>query len=233
MSQSFPGFPADTFAFLRDLEHHNNRPWFEANRARYETAWKSPALDLITALQDPMAQLDPPLKAEARINGSLRRINRDVRFSKDKSPYQTQLYLIFWSGSHPNRSPGFHFVLQPDAIGYGAGVFGLSPAELAAYRGRIMDADQRAGLLQAVEQAKAVGCDFDEPDLKRLPRGFETDENWEHLLRRKAFILRNQNPLAVPDWITSTRCVPHILKIAQSLMPLLFWLQGDPAPGRG
>lgn len=92
----FSGFTRETFQFLSDLEKDNSRDWFQANRARYENAWKSPALDLIAALAAPMAALSPPLQAEARLNGSLRRINRDVRFSCDKSPYKAPLYPKRW-----------------------------------------------------------------------------------------------------------------------------------------
>ncbi|MGR3344480.1 MAG: DUF2461 family protein, partial [Paracoccaceae bacterium] len=78
----FSGFARETFQFLSDLKQNNSKHWFEANRARYESAWKAPALDLIAALAARAAALDPPLKAEARLNGSLRRINRDGRFSR-------------------------------------------------------------------------------------------------------------------------------------------------------
>ena len=186
MVDDFDGFPQETFEFLRDLARNNSRDWFEANRDRNESAWKSPALALISTLATPMAALEPPLKAEARLNGSLRRINRDVRFSRDKSPYHSMMHLIFWSGIHPNRSPGMHFVLDHDGFGYGAGVYGLETERLSAIRARIMDKGDRAKLQSANTRAKGVSCDFDPPDLKRLPKGYEADGDWEHLLRRRA-----------------------------------------------
>jgi len=223
-SDHFPGFSPESFVFLSELEANNSKDWFDANRDRYEAHWKAPAVALTNALVDQMAALSPPLKAEARINGTLRRINRDVRFSRDKTPYNPRLHMIFWSGSHPNRSPAFHLVLSAQGIGYGAGVFGVEPAALAQYRARITDPAQRRALLAAIDQAAAVGCEFDKPDLVKLPRGFTADPDWGHLLRRKAFVMRTLQDVAVPDWISNADAVPRIMVLATALSPLNAWL---------
>lgn len=220
----FNGFPKETFRFLNDLHANNAKDWFDANRECYDACWKSPALALTQALVQPMAALSPPLKAEARINGTLRRINRDVRFSRDKSPYNARIHMIFWAGSHPNRSPAFHLVIKPEGIGYGAGVFGLDAVALAAIRSRIVNANDRTGLLEAIESAASVGCDFDEPDLKRLPRGFEASGEWEHLLRRKALVVRTMQDIETPGWIFTPEAPAQIMMLAQALMPLIRWL---------
>ncbi len=220
----FSGFARETFQFLSDLKQNNSKDWFVANRARYESAWKSPALDLIDALAAPMGALDPPLKAEARLNGSLRRINRDVRFSRDKSPYKPRLHMIFWTGSHPNRSPAMHFVLNPHGLGYGAGVFGLAPPDLQAIRERIIEGAERKQLLAAIERATAAGCSFGEPDLTRLPRGYDANGDWEHLLRRKSFVMRTMQDTSSPDWIFTDDCAGQLMSITRELMPLIRWL---------
>jgi len=224
MPGKFQGFPKASFDFLADLKANNSREWFEDNRHRYDAHWKTPALDLIDTLAEPMSQLDPPLKAESRINGSLRRINRDVRFSKDKSPYNARMHLIFWSGSHPNRSAAFHFVLSPSGMGYGAGVFGLDSKTLRALRDRIIDPKDRANLFAAITQAQTCGSEFDEPDLKRLPSGYQADDNWEHLLRRKAFVMRTLGAPTNPTWLGTDQCATGIMEIARAHMPLVHWL---------
>ncbi|MGR3344499.1 MAG: TIGR02453 family protein [Paracoccaceae bacterium] len=220
----FSGFARETFQFLSDLQQNNSKHWFEANRARYESTWKSPALDLIAALAAPMATLDPPLKAEVRLNGSLRRINRDVRFSRNKSPYKPRLHMIFWSGSHPNRSPAMHFVLNPHGLGYGAGAFGLAPADLQALRDRIVDRASRKRLLTAIARATAAGCSLGKPDLTRLPKGYETDGDWEFLLRHKSFVMRTRQDTSSPDWIFTDDCLGQLMSITHELMPLIRWL---------
>ncbi len=221
----FTGFSDETFAFLRDLQANNTKDWFDANRERYEAIWKGEAQDLIAALSGPMSRLDPPLKAVPRLNGSLRRINRDVRFSKDKSPYNSRLHLIFWTGEHPNKSPGMHLVLHPDGIGYGAGAWGYEPAALKALRKRILDPKDRAVLLKAIAAAQAVGSELGEPDLVNLPKGYEGAKGeWAHLLLRKGFVLRSQKRIKSPDWIKTPEATEKIMELTRAHLPFIRWL---------
>lgn len=221
---SFSGFPTETFQFLAELETNNSKQWFDDNRNRYEDFVKAPSFDLIAALAEPLGALNPRLKAEPRVNGSLKRINRDVRFSKDKTPYNPRIHLVFWTGDHPNRSAGMHFVISADGIGFGAGVFGLEPSALAGFRDRICDPSDRNDLLAAEEAARAVGCDWDAPDLKKLPRGFEADDPWEHLLRRKGFVMRTMSDPRHPEWLTNDKCADGIMDLTRACRPLLAWL---------
>ena len=217
-------FPDDTFAYLADLAANNEKAWFEANRDRYDTAWRQPALAFIEALAPAMAALDPALKAEARLNGSLRRINRDVRFSKDKSPYNPMLHLIFWTGDHPNRSPGMHLVLHPDGVGYGTGLYGLGPDQLSRYRDMVVDPVEQRGLIAALEAAEAVGCTLGEPDLARLPKGYNGEGRVEDLLRYKSIVARTHGTDAPPDVLTDDGARDWVMTRTEALMPLIRWL---------
>lgn len=160
-----------------------------------------------------------------KINGALRRINRDVRFSKDKSPYAPMMHIVLSPVGAPDRHTGFHLVLHPERVGFGAGQYGLSPKALASFRERVTDPADRARLLGAVETAKAVGSDWDEPDLKRLPKGFEAAPDWEHLLRRKSVILRGETR-GLPDWLSTPRSLAEIERLSSAHLPLLGWLLG-------
>ena len=217
-------FSEDTFAYLRDLDRNNTKAWFDANRDRYETSWKSAALDFISDLANDMACLEPALKAEARLNGSLRRINRDVRFSKDKSPYKPHLHMIFWAGAHPNRSAGMHIVLQPDGVGYGAGLFGIEPKALSSFRNRIVDGSDGDALLSAIEKAATVGCTMGAPELARVPKGYEEDGAHADLLRRKSFVARSYSVPPPRDVILGDRGRKWVLQTTTELMPLIRWL---------
>ena len=221
---TFAGIPIDTFQFLADLKANNSKVWFDANRDRYEAYYKKVSLDLIDALADDMQSLDLPLRAEARLNGSFRRVNRDVRFSQDKSPYHARIHLIFWHGDHPNRSPGMHIVVHPEGLGYGAGVWGFSPAILDGYRRRIMDNDDRADLLTAAEEAAHIECDWDTPDLKKFPKGYKSDQDWEHLLRRKSFVMRTLGSPMKPEWLSTSYCCDGIMDLTRACLPLIKWL---------
>lgn len=90
------GFPAETLAFLRGLAENNTKAWFEAHRADYQAHYVEPALAFVAALGPRLQQIAPGAQFEPRINGSLFRINRDVRFSADKSPYKHHIDLWFW-----------------------------------------------------------------------------------------------------------------------------------------
>ena len=95
---AFTGFSKDTIAFLRELEKNNTKVFFDANKARFEKVWVEPAMALVMAVGPALQKRTPAISFEPRIGGSLMRMNRDVRFSKDKSPYKTHLDLFFWEG---------------------------------------------------------------------------------------------------------------------------------------
>ena len=217
-------FTQETFDFLRDLEANNSKTWFEANRERYETNWKAAALDFIGSVSGQRAALDPPLAAEPKLNGSLRRINRDVRFSRDKSPYNARLHMIFWNGEHPNRAPAVHIVLNPDGVGYGAGQFGFRPAELKAIRDRIVDKDDGDALISALDQAEAIGCVTGEPDLVRLPKGCEAKGRRAELLRHKKIVARTFDRDAPPSRLIGDGAIDWVIETTGALMPLVRWL---------
>jgi len=89
-------FSKQTMSFLRDIKKNNNREWFEANKERYETHVRSPALEYIEAMAQPLAKISDQFVASPRkVGGSLMRIYRDVRFSKDKTPYKTNVGIQF------------------------------------------------------------------------------------------------------------------------------------------
>ncbi|SPH17826.1 hypothetical protein DEA8626_01353 [Defluviimonas aquaemixtae] len=220
----FAGFSEETFRFLDELKDNNRRSWFEANRDRYEAHWKAPALAFIEAIAPGMAALEPAMKAEPKINGSLRRINRDVRFSADKSPYEPWLHMIFSPGEHLNKSAGVHVVLTPDGVGYGAGRWAFDGPVLERYRKRLNNSKDRSALIAALEEAARVGCHLDEPHLKRLPKGYDSAPDWDYLLRYKGIVARTMEGRIMPDWIGTEKAVDEVLDRTRALMPLVGWL---------
>ncbi len=217
-------FTEATFTFLADLARNNEKDWFEANRDRYEAHWRAPALDFVTAIADRMRALDPPHKAEAKLNGSLRRINRDTRFSKDKTPYNARLHLIFWTGDHPNRSAGVHLVLNPDGVGYGAGTWALDGPMLARYRNRVLEDTDRTDLTRALAAAESIGCTLGDPDLAKLPRGYDATGKTADLLRYKVLVARTHDRDAEPEKVIGAGGVDWALGLAQTLAPFNKWV---------
>jgi uncharacterized protein (TIGR02453 family) len=218
----YAGLPKGTVAFLTGLAAHNERDWFAAHRTEYDRDWLGAGLDLIAALSQASADLG--LRAVPRLNASLRRIHRDVRFAKDKRPYEPHVHLILSSGAAFNRAPGVHLILGPDGIGYGAGVYGLSPAGLDAFRHTICDPTARAGFQALVAQAAQVGAVPDPPDLARVPKGFAAQAPWDIWLRRKSVIVRTPQPVPYPDWVFGAQAVAGWTGIVVALAPLCHWL---------
>ncbi|MCP4384488.1 MAG: DUF2461 domain-containing protein [Hyphomicrobiales bacterium] len=218
-----PHLGADLPGFLNDLSRNNNKEWFDAHRDLYKSAYVEPALSFIEALAAPLGKLDPALQAVPKVNGSLRRINRDVRFSKDKRPYSNSLHLAFWAGDHPNRSPGFHISVSADHWGYGAGHWAFEPNQLEAYRQAVTSGGKAKELLAALARTEKDGCQASEPQLARVPRGFEAEEPTATLLRRKGVVVMSGHQL-LADELFGPKAVAFTIKHVKAAMPLIKWL---------
>ena len=217
----YRGLPKGSIAFLTGLQAQNDRDWFAAHREAYERDWLAAGLDLVAALSGPCSDLG--LLAVPRLNASLRRIHRDVRFSADKRPYDPRLHLILSTGPAFNRAPGVHLIIAPTGISYGAGVYGLSPEGLAANRQRVSDALGRAGFEVVLAQAAAVGAVLDPPELARVPKGFAAAP-WDGLLRRKSVIVRTAQAQPLPDWVFGPGAIDGWMGVVRGLAPVSRWL---------
>lgn len=220
----YAGLPRATPTFLTDLAHNNDRNWFEIHRADYVTHWLEAGLDLIAALASPCAAMRPRLLAVPKLNQSLRRIHRDTRFSVDKTPYQPCLHVILSTGPAFNKAPGFHLVLTPEGLSFGAGQYGFDPVALDRVRRRTCDPSDRVELLAAIAAAGSVGSRLDAPDLARVPKGYESEPDWDHLLRRKSLIVRTPTAQRTPDWLFTPEAPRWVARLATSHLPLLDWL---------
>lgn len=221
---SYAGLPRESLSFLQGLAAHNDRDWFEAHRHDYEAFWLKAGLDLIEALGPHCASMEPRLLAVPKLNQSLRRIHRDTRFSKDKTPFQPWLHLILSTGPAFNKVPGMHVVLTPEGLGYGAGHYALDPAALDRMRQRICDPTDRARLLAALDAAGTLDSTLDPPELARIPKGYDAKPEWDHLLRRKSLIVRTQGNRAAPDWLFGPDAPERLAAMTRAHLPLLGWL---------
>ena len=220
----YAGFPRAALGFLADLEANNDRGWFEAQRAVYDKLWLGAGLDLIAALSAPCSQLRPPLLAVPKLNASLRRIHRDVRFSRDKRPYDARLHIILSTGPAFNRAPGVHLVIGPASFGFGAGAYGLGPDQLDRYRRFVSTSEGRQEFEALLAAAASVGADLDPPELARPPKGYDTAE-WDGMIRRKSVIVRAPKDQAHPVWLFGPDAVEGLMTLVRALNPLTHWLQ--------
>src|SRR5512138_1023433 len=118
-------FSPELFTFLRELKRHNRREWFLANKERYETVVRAPALRFISSFALPLRRISPHLVADAHpTRGSLFRIYRDTRFSADKRPYKTHVGIHFAHENEKNvHAPGYYLHLEPENCFAAAGIW--------------------------------------------------------------------------------------------------------------
>src|SRR2546425_1782317 len=127
----------ELFGFLEELRRHNNREWFNANKERYLAEVRDPLLAFVAAIGPKLARISPYIVADARPSGSLLRIYRDTRFTRDKTPYKTNAALRFGLASGRSvEAPGYYLHLEPRHVFMGAGMWRPSAEALRAIRER-------------------------------------------------------------------------------------------------
>jgi len=173
----------ELFRFLRELSAHNERSWFEANRARYLERVRDPVLGLIAALAPRLSAISPHIVADPRPSGgSLLRIYRDTRFSRDKTPYKTNVGIRFPHGAARDiHGPGYYLHLAPGEVFMGAGIWRPDPDTLRAIRGAIVK--DPGGWRRARRSPLRHG----EASLRGAPRGFDPDHPLIEDLKRTSF----------------------------------------------
>jgi uncharacterized protein (TIGR02453 family) len=184
-----PSFSPELFAFLRDLAANNDRDWFAANKARYVADVQEPALAFIEDVGMRLPEVSRHFVADARTTGgSLFRIYRDVRFSKDKSPYKTHVGIQFrHARSRDVHAPGFYMHLEPGRVFMACGLWRPDRETLHAIRTAIA---ARPGRWQGIVEDPAFADRFTlgGESLKRPPAGFDREHPLIEELKRKDFI---------------------------------------------
>jgi uncharacterized protein (TIGR02453 family) len=186
-STRFAGFPPGALRFLSQLEKNNNREWFEKNKDVYETDVKGPMLDLVAAVGAGMLDYAPDYVPEPK--KAIYRIYRDVRFSKDKRPYKTNVAASFWRQNlGKNGSAGFYTHLDNEEFLMAAGVYMPEPEHLRILRGHVDKHHER--LRQILEDKKRIRLagGLQGESQTRLPKGFLPGHPAEDLLKRKMFM---------------------------------------------
>jgi uncharacterized protein (TIGR02453 family) len=182
-------FSPALFDFLRDLRANNDRDWFKANKARYLETVQEPALEFVSAFEPHLQAISPHFVADARpVGGSLFRIHRDTRFSKDKSPYKTHTGIHFRHElAQSAHAPGFYVHLEPGQTFLAAGIWRPDAEPLARIRTAIAE---DPGRWTATTGAPAFASMYHlaGESLKRPPAGFDPEHPLIEELKRKDFI---------------------------------------------
>lgn len=188
-NQIHPGFSEASFCFLRSLAENNNRDWFKTHKDEYESTVREPARAFIRAMGKELAEFAPEFVADDRkLGGSLMRIHRDVRFSKNKLPYKTNIGIQFRHRQGKDvHAPGFYLHIEASEAFVGAGIWHPEPDALRRIRTYIAAHPTRwQDALQDGEFAKWFHMSGDA--LSRPPKGYDPEHELIGEIKRKDFI---------------------------------------------
>jgi uncharacterized protein (TIGR02453 family) len=206
--------------FFADLARNNSRDWYEPRKALYTEEIRKPALLLADMLAEDLSRL-----TGTALTPKLYRIHRDVRFSKDKTPYNPHLHIGLQQAGG-DAAAGWFFGSSPDYLVLCAGLPGLSGAALTGYRG-FVDTEGEDLAEAIAEAARSVGANLSHwgaAPLKRVPKPYPPDHPQAELLKRKSLVLQ-----ATPqgDW-ASDPLMPALRTVANGLLPV--WRMLDRLP---
>jgi len=201
----FNGFPADLFRFFEDLQQNNNRAWFNESKDRYLESVVHPMGDFIVAMQPRLKAISGHYVADPKPHGgSMFRIYRDVRFSKDKAPYKTHAACQFRHDAGKDvHAPGFYVHLGPDEVFFGGGIWQPASRELNRIRDFIADNVRSWARIKNAKKVLDAGGITGE-SLQRPPRGFDAEHvHIDDLKRKSLYVMIESRPSAAmkPEFI--------------------------------
>ena len=185
----FKGFPKQSLGFLTQLKANNNREWFQEHKADYETQVREPSLVFIEAMSDGLAGISPRFRAiPKKVGGSLMRVYRDTRFSKDKTPYKTNIGIQFRHEMGKDvHAPGFYVHIEPGFCFLGVGIWHPDSKSLTNIRDFIID-NPSAWRSARDNSSFKKHYQLEGESLKKAPRGYPSDHELIDDLKRKDFI---------------------------------------------
>lgn len=226
----FTGFRPAALTFLRSLRKHNDRDWFERNRATYEGELRAPLAALAEEVDVRLATLAPEIVGDPR--RSLFRIHRDVRFSADKSPYKTHVAAWFHhvdagrgvGAAAPHGGAGFYFHMEAGRASVGGGIWMPPRPTLQRIRAAI-DEDHRrlTMILSDPARQRRYGGLAEESMLTRMPRGYAESHVAASLLRHQSYTLGRDMKQAD---LFSAKLPSLLAREYANLLPLVRWLNG-------
>lgn len=230
MAERFGGFPPE--GILAGLAADNTRAFFDAQRRAYERDLAGPIRLFVNEVADRLrVSVAPDIQAEPTVGKSLFRINRDLRFSKDKTPYNPWMDAIWWEGDpDARRAPAFIFRLAADHVVVGAGIMGLRGDRLDRYRRGVGDPSTGGALRAVLDHLIDAHADIQvtQPTRKRVPSPYPQDHQRGDLLRLDA--LHASRHLGHPSSVSTSRFADWTADHLQPFSPLHRWLVDNLTP---
>lgn len=217
----FDGFPREGIDFMKRLKRNNNRPWFEKHKQEYETLVKLPMQSLIVALQPHFERFAPEFDINPK--RSLFRVYRDVRFSKDKTPYKTHAAAHFVLRGKPKgvEGSGYYLHIEPGEVYIGAGIYMPDSDQLKEIRRAIADQSERFLSILHHPRFKRRFRNIQGEKLQRVPQGYQPDHPMAEWLKQKQFFVWVEWP---ESKCLKTRFVFEVADIYEAATPLARFL---------
>jgi len=180
----FNGFTKEGTTFLKNLEKNNSKVWFENHRHIWEKTILAPNKAFIEDMGDTLQILVPTIKALPKVSGSLFKIYRDVRFSKNKTAMKDKIGLMFWQGlGHRMQSSSFYMHYTKEKYFVAAGIRGFKTPLLKTYRNYIKYEKHRESLHHILQELECKGYKYTQEKYKRVPKDFVGDESYLYLTK--------------------------------------------------
>ena len=185
----FDGFPKEGIVFLKRLKRNNNRPWFEKHRDEYESSVKLPMQSLIAALKPHFDRFSPEFYVNPK--RSLFRVYRDVRFSKDKTPYKTHVAAHFVLRGKPKgvEGSGYYLHIEPGSVFLGGGIYMPDSDRIKKIRRAIADQPEQFLSIIGSRRFKSRFGKLEGDKLQRVPQGYQQNHRMAEWLKQKQFFV--------------------------------------------
>lgn len=222
-SGEFKGFFPETLEFYKELRENNDKRWFEEHRNIYNELVLEPAKAFINAMGKRLQGLSRDINAVPKVDGSIFRIYRDVRFSPDKSPFKTHLGIWFWEGMRKKMEcSGYYLQIEPAVLWLGGGMYQIPDDMLSFYRENVVDKKYGEALAKAVKAVKDNGMEVGGAHFKKTPRGFNSEHKNAALLLHKGLWAGIEEK--IPKQFFSPEFVEHCFICFKNSAPLHKWL---------
>lgn len=208
MITAFHGFPQEGIQYLFDLAANNNRDWFTANKATLEGQLLAPARLLSQEMEGYLGTL-----TGKTYSSKLYRMHRDLRFSADKTPYNTHLHITFHG---PQDACAWYLGIDTKSVSVGAGVFEFTAQQLLGFRA--LASQSGSAIADSLAQLASHGARVEEPELKRVPNGYPADQPFSDLFRRKG--LTAWIDMGAPSAATTPDFARRCEEAFRALMPI-------------
>lgn len=221
----FTGFGPETRKFLRGLGKHNDKSWFDAHRAEYDAHYMEPAKAFVEAVGPMVEKFAPNVSWEPRVNGSIFRVNRDIRFSKDKTPYKDHIDLWLWEGERKTALSGFFLRIRHSKIYLGAGSHGFSKEALARFRKCMNDEKTAKALGTLLKRLERSGFGISGKHYKKPPRGYNGNSAGADLVLYAGLSASVERK--APPELATRKFAAYCAREWKKLAPLHQWLMTE------